>query len=742
MSGATAGVDKFLEPHRARLRPLVCWYQDATLLGTRAFPGEALEMPGSRWELRVKAEAVSNEPDACDVAVNLALMAGVSSASGLAVAFDFPDWNPQNYVLIPGAVYNGNRFRTVGRAYAEGLDPADYYRRDLPLTQTSVPRLETELGRPSKLEVGACNVTSPAICVLDHQTKRGLIVLAEQAGRRSDGSWVRNGAGEILDNAFAVEESLDRARATLVVSAPGVRERKPEFIGFSPSPDRALDWKAGDTIEMRLRVYSFPAADIPALLERFMTVRKSLTGPNQPRDLAPASQVAEWMTQRIESRFLKLPSGEGFYCPENGPWIAFGWIGGWMNTFPMLLLNDEARLARVSQTFDYGLKAQEPCGYFHYAIREDGNVSFRDPAPDTNLARTSGDMLFWMLKQFYLLKAQNRSAAIKPTWENSMRRLADALVTTWHREGQWGKLINVKTGAVAEYNTTGGASVIGALALASEYFQHPDYLRVAAESARYYYVRDFVRLGQTTGACADILQNAESETAAGFMTSLMTLYEITGESAWLEMSRNLANLTATWAVSYDYELPKATELGALGARLTGVYWASTQNKHGAPGICTTSGDALFKLYRATGDRRYAELLHDIIHAHRESIRPGGFTNERLTYCDADSRGSRGEHVTGWNELNGALMAAEIPGIYLRTDTDRFFVFDSVEARVIERAPDAVRLEIKNPTQFDANVTVFAEDGDRARKPTGWTALLGWTAFPVRAGEVRQVELRH
>ena len=122
------------------------------------------------------------------------------------------------------------------------------------------------------------------------------------------------------------------------------------------------------------------------------------------------------------------------------------------------------------------------------------------------------------------------------------------------------------------------------------------------------------------------------------MTSLMALHEITGEKRWLEMSRNLANLVATWTVSYDYELPKETELGALGAKLAGVYWASTQNKHGAPGICTSSGDALFKIYRATGDRRYAELLRDIAHAWQEGVKPGGGIGERLTYCDADSRG--------------------------------------------------------------------------------------------------------
>ena len=721
------------------MRLLACWYSGAKLSATREFRDGALRTVGSRWTCDFHRQPVAGEPDALDLAVTFKLAEGMASSAGVAAAFDFADWSADNYVLIPASVYNGNRYRTVGRGYNSGLDPSDYYRKDLSLTQTVVPRLSIEDGKPSKLEVSACNAATPAVCIFDRKDKRGFILLAEQAGRNAQGDWVRNGRGEIIDNAFAVEESADRTRAAIVVAAPGVRESKPEFIGFSQSPDRAIAWKAGDVVTLNLRVYSFATPDVPGLLDKFMTVRKAVTGPNHPRNLAPASQVEKWMTDRIDSRFYNSPAAQ-FYCPENAPWIAFGWVGGWIDTFPMLVLGDEMRLQHVTQTFDYGLKAQEPCGYFHYAIDAKGNVTFRDPGPDMNLARTSGDILYWMIKQFQLLKAQGRAQAIKPAWEASMKKLADAMVSTWKKDGQWGKLIHVKTGSVAEYNTTGGAMIIGGLALAADYFHQPEYRKIATEAADFYYARDFVKLGQTSGGCADILQNADSETAAGFMTALMALYEITGDTRWLEKSRNLANLVATWTVSYDYELPKTTELGSLGAKLAGVYWASTQNKHGAPGICTSSGDSLLKIYRATGDRRYAELLRDIVHAHGESIRPGGFTNERLTYCDADSRGNRGSHVTSWNETNGALMAMELPGIYVRTDADLFFVFDSVEAKVLSRDATGVKVEIHNPTAFDAKVSIFAETARQARRPLGTTGFLKWHKYEVQAGATREITL--
>ena len=209
----------------------------------------------------------------------------------------------------------------------------------------------------------------------------------------------------------------------------------------------------------------------------------------------------------------------------------------------------------------------------------------------------------------------------------------------------------------------------GGLALASVYFKEPVYLEIACKAAESYY-GSFALVGFTSGGCGDILQNADSETAAALMTSLMTLYEVTGDRLYLQRSADLAHLCATWTVSFPYRLPEETPLAKLGADLTGAVWASTQNKHGAPGFCTQSGDALFKLYRATGDTLYAGLLRDIIHAHAEGIQPDGRITERLTYCDTDSRGSRGDGGrTGWNETNGALMALEIPGIYVRTDTD-------------------------------------------------------------------------
>ena len=351
------------------------------------------------------------------------------------------------------------------------------------------------------------------------------------------------------------------------------------------------------------------------------------------------------------------------------------------------------------------------------------------------LTRRNADILYWMTKQFMLLKAMDKTSIIRPEWEENIRLLAEAFVNTWQKHHTWGNYLEVESGNIAAYNTTGGAIAPAGLALASQYYNSPQYLEVASQAAESFW-NQFSLIGFTSGGCGDILQNADSETAIALTTSFITLYEITGQKLYLDRAKHLAHLCATWTVSFPYRLPANTPLARLGANLTGAVWASTQNKHGAPGFCTQSGDALFKIYRATGSSLYAELLRDIIHAHAEGIQPNGKITERLTYCDADSRGSRGDGgKTGWNETNGALMALEIPGIYIRTDLPTLFVFDHVEAEIIDQNTERLILRLKNPTKYDATVTLLAENAHQASLPLGENAFLNWDRkISIKAGE--------
>lgn len=703
-------------------RTLQCTYDGATLKKCETVS------PGSPdWEVRTDRQPVAGVSGAEKFTFTFRAKRALKEA-GVAVAFDTYNWTSDNYVMIPASVYNGNRQRIVNRNYATGLDATDYYRKELALTSNPIPQLSPEFGTCSRLEVNVSNSTTPAMAYFERQKGQSTLLLTDQGIMRKE---------QMIDHALIVEEMPDRSMASFVISAPGVREKKPEFIGFSPSPDRGIDVQAGEEVTISVTRITNPCSGVPELLARFHRERKTHTGPNHPRNLMPQSHILSLMTQDIDKRYYKNDQWE-YYCPENADWISFGWIGGLMNTYPMLALGDAEHLQKVKNTFDFAIpRGQAASGYFMDVLGSDGKQVFRDAAskhPEVGLTRKNADILYWMVKQFMLMKEQGKGAEISPEWESGVKRLADAFVATWKKHGTWGNYFNIENGDVAVYNTTSGAMAVGGLALAADYYQQPAYLAVALEAVDAYY-NDFALVGFTSGGCGDILQNADSETAAALMLSLMTLYETTGQSEWLDKTKDLANLCATWTVSFDYLLPANTPLAKLGAKMAGAVWASTQNKHGAPGFCTASGDPLFKLYRATGDTLYADLMRDILHAHTEGIQPNGQITERLTYCDADSRGSRGDGgKTGWNELNGALMALEIPGIYVRTDASKLYVFDHVEARISKSSSKELTLSVTNPTPFDAIVQVLSEDAAQAARPLGCNAFLNWQKVKVKAGK--------
>ena len=731
---AVANINKLIAQLKGKMRAVVCEYKGSKLSQQYSFETTHLKIGDQEWKCVISQVPVASAKDAVDLNVVFKLMKGKMTSAGVAIAFDFNNWNTGNYVMIPASVYNGNRNKIEQRDYCTGFEKEDFYNKDVPQITTELPQLSPSSQGASKIEVNSCNATTPAICLFEKKSKQAFIILSEQGIRKGE---------QILDNGFVIEESPDRSKASFVISAPGVRERKPEFIGFGKSPDHGIDWNAGDEITLWLRLYAFKTPNIPGLLERFMSVRKTVTGVNHPREFLPFSETIQQMTRQIDKRWIDS-GGHRYYCPENSKKICIGWIGGLMNTYPMLVLNDSMHRERVISTFDFAIPAVVGrSGYWLAAIDPDGKASGRDWFPDQPivLTRQNADALFWMMKQFMVLKAQSKASSIKPEWEQAVKQLAGAFVNTWKKYKQWGNYVNHETGDIAVYNSTSGATAIGGLALAAKWFNQPEFLTIAKEAAMYYYQIDFVQKGFTYGACSDILQNADSETAAGLMTSLVTLFEVTGDKQFLDMSRNVANLAATWVVSYDYELPKETELGRLGSKLTGAVWASTQNKHAAPGFCTSSADPLFKIYRATGDRRYAELMRDVVSAWAEGVKPGGAITERLTYCDAgyydvNNRGNRGGDEfgsTGWCELNGILMAMELPGIYLRTDKNEVYVFDHIEVKVLKRTKEGIVISITNPTTYNANISVFAESQADAGKPLGNIAFLQWPKVEVKAG---------
>lgn len=730
-------VQKILQSIKGSLTVFVNEYKGTDLVKQFPLLSKEQKAGDAVWCLNIESTPVKNAPDALDVKASFKLKNGTANSSNVSVSFDFNNWSQDNYVMVPAIVYNGNRYHSIGNSYNPPYPKEMYYNPKVPLTISNNPRLAIEKGKASLVELQTGNTATPAMCFYSPAAKKGFIVLTDQQSK-----WGNHG--------MTIEENATQDSCRFSLSVPAMRKLAPGFGDFHRSGDKAPDFKAGNEVKLQFRIYVFDAKSIPDLLTKFMKVRKEFIGPNQPRNQLPMSKQLELATTICSNNFITVPAGS-YYTPENGPDFQLGWVSGMINTYPMLALNNEKERNRVAQELDFVVnKLQGKSGYFYGGITAKGELrpeEMNAAFPDVQaMVRKNGDVLLWLMKHFLLLKAQGHGHMIKPEWENAAKKLATAFVSTWQKDGEFGQFIAPETGKIAVYNSSAGVAVPSGLAIASKYFKQPKWLQVAKDAANYYFTRDVVKQGLTGGHCGDISMDADSESSFGFLESLMALYYYTGDKTWLRKAEVQAALASTWTISYDPVFPPNSQIGKLKSNMAGAVWASIQNKHAAPGICTASGDYLFKLYRATGNQLYADQIRDIQHAHAEAVNIPphhsttnnlvGSSMERIQLSDAEGRESIGNYINtrnSWTETNGMLMGLELPGIYVQTDRKKLYVFDHVTVNIMKQYANGIVLEVKNETIHDAGVSVFAETSVQAAKPLGYTDFLKWNKIAVKAG---------
>lgn len=163
------------------------------------------------------------------------------------------------------------------------------------------------------------------------------------------------------------------------------------------SPDRGITVREGDEIVIRITRLVYPCTDAPCLLGHFMEERKRHIRCAAPRNLVPMSRVLDIMDKNIDLRYYQKDNVE-FYRPETADWMSYGWIGGLINTYPMLALGDDEHLRRVARTFDFALpRAKGKSGYYYDILQPDGTVLNRDAAavvPGVAVTRRNGDVLY------------------------------------------------------------------------------------------------------------------------------------------------------------------------------------------------------------------------------------------------------------------------------------------------------------------------------------------------------------
>ena len=697
-----------------------------TMCNMHGTSGKA-EISGSTWECTLHPRAVPGQDQAMDLEVTFRLKKGVGTSVGVSLGFDFTQWSQKNYVLLPGAVYNGNRFRAIDMAWPSIVtDPGDRMRDIEPIITNATPHLTRGDG-PSRIDIKTYNESTPAVAFHSPFLRKSFILLTKPSTR-------------LGVTTISVEETVDRSKAAIVLT--------------SPPAGTLSHWKAGDAVTISCRIFVKTTERPIDLLKAFFPLRKSLSGQNQFENTIPFSRVFQLEedlhnTERWDTsmKYYRQAGAQELHSPYSG--VQLGWIGGMMEEQPLLVAGSRISRERSKLSIDTILSNMQAGSGMFYGLYKDGTLYSDDlrnvdRKPLLAMTRRNGDGLYFLLQNMMYLKQSGEDPQLLAKAELAARLWADGMVHLWTSNHQFGQLIDVNSGKLVVFGSTAGASTISALTIASQYFHDSNYLDVAEAAAELYYHRDLEN-GYTTGGPGEAIQCPDSESAFALVEAYVDLYDVTSNATYLAMAENAAAYSATWVTSYDYVFPTGSDLGKAGLRATGSVWANTQNKHGAPAICTNSGIALLKLYRVTKNPLYLELLRDISHnavqyvSTKEkplasSMLPG-YVCERVNIGDWEGKDKIGGHLYGsspWAEVAIMLSVTQIPGIYIDKQTGKVTAFDHVDTRLEITPTGEKTLWLKNPTGYDATYAVYVDE--QTSKPMGWDYSHHYKQVVLQAGK--------
>lgn len=493
---------------------------------------------------------------------------------------DFPEWENDAYVFLPACAYNANKFKRRKTNYPPEYTPEECGVNPEPVI-TDVPALNPD--GSGKMQVTTGDLSVPCFGVFFKHRKAAFFLFTEQACKgKNIGFSVQSGS--------------------VTVQFPAIREKCYRICRTDePSNDSGFQAKAGETVTAKVLIKEFSCEDLPAFFRLFFQNRRCLLS-DAPAEMPYTQKL--WDTMEAH---MNRDNFSGEYYAEMSKMWQCGWVGGGMSSLPLLKLGNAVSQERAAKTLDYMTSHVSPRGFFYPTVIRGqiyGDCSGKNHMKNAALTRKNGDALYFLFKHFAVTQPEKR-------WVSAARNCADAFVRLYDRYQDFGQFVNVENGEMIFGGTTSGASAIGALVMAWHYFGDDRYLTVAAQAGEKYY-RNFVAQGLTYGGPGEALCAPDSESCYAMVESMVLLYEATKEEKWLCYGKDSLHLLSSWVMPYAYKFPEDCEFARLKINTVGSVFANVQNKHSAPGLCTASGDAIYKLYKYTGNEAYLELLKDIV----------------------------------------------------------------------------------------------------------------------------------
>lgn len=567
------------------------------------------------------------------------------------------DLDPSSYVIAPGAMYDGNRMLVSHQPYCPDNVPLEGVCPDGPLLQSDLPRLTLDSGYRADFAANA--FSSPFVGIFDACKQRGYLIEIEIYG-----AWGVTGVNVL---------TLPDQPVTVEICLPVMRKIRYGLCKFVPAHERGLDIESGKSVTVRVVLHPVAAKTPAAFLGQLAALahaRRGKAAYSETLTLAAAAELVE-----AKHNALNWDEANAFYRNSSSPKgyaLQTGWTGGGMTAYAMLLSPHAQSRERARRMFDTLCRdGLSPSGYFHggHSGTRWFSVGFRRPGCwQFSLVRRPLECTRDVLKALVHLRSLDET--LNPIWELAARRNLDAILATETRYGHLGYIIDFETGDVRWGDTCAGVFGIEALMRGAAWFDDSRYLAAAGRLAEYYCIR-FLEKGIVLGGVSDALHSADSESTYALLGGLMHLYKATRDTRHLDWARQAGDHFCTWVLSYDARFAPGTPLARLGVQPRGAVFANTQNQHGAPGICTASGEALLALYEATDERRYLDALKDLTNCMPQFVvRPGqediwgdtptGCMTERVMTMDGLEPNGYTQQMSTWPEISLLLAARELP----------------------------------------------------------------------------------
>lgn len=636
-------------------------------------------------------------------------------------------WKKENYVFIPGAAYNGNRFLSKNISYPPYWSGEN--KEDNEPVITDIPRLSMDKDE-SAIQFRSGDMTTPAMGYYDFDEKRGYLIFVRHKVH-----------GEYTG--FTVSENLNEEKATFSVSVPAVREGKKYFFGDradgsgfypeckTPSDDVGMILRQGERLELQVKIFEFQGETLMDFFAYFNENRACMekgenlkNGYSVPFSVAYDAIKEKYQRENWDKEGYYTVGTERHHEGLTQYWQA-GWVGGGMNSYSFLLEDSGIAAKRSIQTLDFIVNTlQFENGWVSPMYGRGIHIGdvFNDTKGPVLLVRKNADLLYFMILQTMALRKQEYTDIVHI--EDGTRKLCDAFVRFYKKNGQLGQFIDMNTDEIIMRGTASAAIAAGALALAYEYFGEKVYLETAIALGNDYY-ENYLERGIVNGGPGEICQAPDSESAFGMLEAFVQLYETTKEELWLNRAKECFEYAITWVMSYDFDFPEGTTAGTLQIHTTGTVFANAQNKHSAPGICTLSGNSILKLYRFTGDKKYLEWLSWIgkglsqcvsledrpVYTLDKRNLPKGYINERVQTSDWEGKWTIGEFLYGsnWPEVSMLLTYVEVPGIYVDLARNEIMAMDHVKADMEVVSGEIIKLRVTNQTNYEARVMVLLDN---------------------------------